>query len=330
VALVHGQAEPDVDTAEAELHSGVEGAGAARDSSVFLERNYTSSDASVSNSWDFFEERTTEDDGQKRSWQKIREFSYQQSAREKPTTSTEGGRKTNYSLNKNEGAFFVADVNSPKARAKDTDVKNFTKDESDSNYFDELTFKESLNRFSEAECNKPREIIYESKQFSTELKGLSALDRQYFLRSQQLDQIENVDAARFDHNLPVTNKLRAEIDLAAVKSEPLNYFDEQLFADAPHRVELPTGLGKISKQAKSAEISDKEIKVVKKLPKDRTKAPSSALEYVRKLRKGEVASGAGAVVSDPVDSVGVGLVARVAAATATLHSSVQVTPSSII
>ena len=197
------------------------------------------------------------------------------------------------------------------------------------NYFDELSFAESYSKFSVSECNRPREVLHDSERLSQDMKGLSELDRQYFIRSRELEQLEDSLPEPL-HNGMLSKQPR--VDLAAVQSEDLNYFDEQLFSVRQDRREAvqinskrPNQSGKISKNIQTSETSVKEIKIVKPLPRDRPKVASSALEYVRKLRKAEAAgSTAGGMVADPVDSVGVGLAARVAAATATIHTTVQV------
>jgi hypothetical protein len=119
----------------------------------------------------------------------------------------------------------------------------------------------------------------------------------------------------------------SEVSLTAVKAEKLNFFDEQLLSvESPVQSTIGPAVkeASVSKTSPSAEQPVKEIKIVKKARQDHPpQLSSSALDYVRKLRKAETQPGRAAVV-DPVESVGVGIMARVAAATSTLHTNIQV------
>ncbi len=298
-----------------------------------------------SQEWNFFEEEKEEG-----KWgTRIREFSFQQLSGVQDDQRTAAAKKPQEEkLTKNK-AKKLKDENSTfskpivnKVETPKTDIAvgkknavNVNKDSDDLNYFDALTFKESYAAFSTSESDRPREIIHEGRQVlaATELTDLQEIDRQYLVGGDPPPFIDN--SMLFSHP-SLSGAGSSEVKLAEVKRENLNFFDEQLFLgtnDAGREEPKPASISNkpIDLAAEQSQASEeltpkKEIKIVKKVGRDVPKMSGSALDYVRKLRKTEASRGAqpggGA---DPVESVGVGIMARVAAATASLHTTVQVT-----
>ncbi len=334
--LVHGQADPDFDAAEAfstEVDNTRSAAVLERDIQPLTDR---------SQEWNFFEE---EKEGK---WgTRIREFSFQQSSGLKDDQRTAAAKKPQEEkLTKNK-AKKLKDENSTfsrpivnKVETPKTDIAvaknavNVNKSTDDLNYFDALTFKESYSAFSVSESDRPREIIDEERQVlaATELTDLQEIDQQYLVGGDP----PFIDNSMLLSHSAFSGDSSSEVKLADVKRENLNFFDEQLFlgTNDAGREELkpasisskPTDLSAKNSQFSEEVTQRKEIKIVKKVARDVPKMSGSALDYVRKLRKTEGSRGAqpggGA---DPVESVGVGIMARVAAATASLHTTIQVT-----
>ncbi len=338
LALVHGQADPDFDAAEA-FSTEVDNTRSA----AILERDIQPL-ADRSQEWNFFEE---EKEGK---WgTRIREFSFQQSSGIKDDQRTVAAKKPQEEkLTKNK-AKKLKDENSTyskpivnKVETLKTDISvrkeavNVNKDTDDLNYFDALTFKESYAAFSASESDRPREIIRERRQVlaATELTDLQEIDRQYLVEGDP-SFIDNSMLVSHPSLIGATGS-SSEVKLADVKRENLNIFDEQLFlgTNDAGREELkpasisskPTDLAAKQSQVSEELTQRKEIKIVKKVGRDVPKMSGSALDYVRKLRKTEASRGAQPVGgADPVESVGVGIMARVAAATASIHTTIQVT-----
>ncbi len=342
LALVHGQADPDFDAAEA-FSTEVDNTRSA----AILERDIQPL-ADRSQEWNFFEE---EEEKEGKWGTRIREFSFQQSSGIKEDQRTAAAKKPQEEkLSKNkakklkdENSKFnkpiVNKVETPKTYiAVGKQAVSVNKD--DLNYFDTLTFKESYAAFSASESDRPREIIREKRQVlaATELTDLQEIDRQYLVGADP-SFIDN--SMLLSHPALSGDSSSAEAKLADVKRENLNFFDEQLFLGTTDagREELkpasisskPTDLAAEKSQVSEELTQRKEIKIVKKVPWDVPKMSGSALDYVRKLRNPEgsreAQSGGGA---DPVESVGVGIMARVAAATASLHTTIQVTGFSLL
>jgi len=336
LALVHGQADPDFDAAEA-FSTEVDNTRSA----AILERDIQPL-ADRSQEWNFFEE---EEEGK---WgTRIREFSVQQSSGIKDDQRTAAKKPPEEKLTKNK-AKKLKDENSSyskpivnKVETPKTDIAvgkrkavNVNKDTDDLNYFDALTFKESYSAFSASESDRPREIIREKRQvlLATELTDLQEIDRQYLVGGDP----PFIDNSMLLSHPSLSGDSSSEVKLADVKREKLNFFDEQLFLgtnDAGREKPKPASHSSkpVDLAAKQSQVSEestqrKEIKIVKKVARDVPKMSGSALDYVRKLRKTEASRGSqpggGA---DPVESVGVGIMARVAAATASLHTTIQVT-----
>jgi hypothetical protein len=337
LALVHGQADPDFDAAEA-FSTEVDNTRSA----AILERDIQPL-ADRSQEWNFFEE----EDGGK--WgTRIREFSFQQSSGLKDDQRAAAKKSQEEKLTKNKARKLKDENNTfskpivNKVEKPKTDIAvgknalNVNKDTDDLNYFDALTFKESYAAFSASESDRPREIIREGRQVlaATELTDLQEIDRQYLV---------GADPPFIDNSMLLSHPAlsgatgsSSEVKLADVKRENLNFFDEQLFLgtnDAGRDEHNPASISSKPPDlaAKQSHVSEevtpkKEIKIVKKVARDVPKMSGSALDYVRKLRKTEGSRGSqpggGA---DPVESVGVGIMARVAAATASLHTTIQVT-----
>jgi hypothetical protein len=338
LALVHGQADPDFDAAEAfstEVDNTRSAAILERDIQLLTDR---------SQEWNFFDEE--EKAGK---WgTRIRQFSFQQSSGVKDDQRTAAAKKPpEEKLTKNK-AKKLKDENSTfsksivnKVETPKTDIAvgkkkavNVNKDTDDLNYFDALTFKESYAAFSASESDRPREVIREKRQvlLATELTDLQEVDRQYLVGGDP----PFIDNSMLLSHPSLSGASSSEAKLADVKREKLNFFDEQLFLatnDAGREESKPVSISSkpTDLAAKQSQMSEeltqrKEIKIVKKVARDVPKMSGSALDYVRKLRKTEGSGGAqpggGA---DPVESVGVGIMARVAAATASLHTTIQVT-----
>jgi hypothetical protein len=335
LALVHGQADPDFDAAEA-FSTEVDNTRSA----AILERDIQPL-ADRSQEWNFFEEKEKEG-----KWgTRIREFSVQQSSGVKDEQRAPAKKPPEEKLTKNK-AKKLKDENSTfskpivnKVETSKTDVVvgkknavNVNKDTDGLNYFDALTFKESYAAFSASESDRPREIIREKRQVlaATELRDLQEIDRQYLVGADP-PFMEN---SMLSIHPSLSGASSSEVKLADVKRENLNIFDEQLFLgtnDAGREEPKPASISSkptdlAAKNSQFLELTPKkEIKIVKKAGRDVPKMSGSALDYVRKLRKTEASRGAqpggGA---DPVESVGVGIMARVAAATASLHTTIQV------
>jgi hypothetical protein len=337
LALVHGQADPDFDAAEA-FSTEVDNTRSA----AILERDIQPL-ADRSQEWNFF------DDEEERKWgTRIREFSFQQSSGLKEDQRAPAKKPQEEKLTKNK-AKKLKDENSTfskpivnKVETPKTDIAvgkkkavNVNKETDDLNYFDALTFKESYAAFSTSESDRPREIIPERRQVlaATELTDLQEIDRQYLVGG---DPPPFIDNSMLLSHPSLSGAGSSEAKLADVKREKLNFFDEQLFLDTndsgreePKPASIsnkPTDLAAKQSQVSEELTQRKEIKIVKKVVRDMPIMSGSALDYVRKLRKTEGTRGAqpggGA---DPVESVGVGIMARVAAATASLHTTIQVT-----
>ncbi len=319
LALVHGQADPDFDAAEA-FSSEVENTRSA----AILERDIQPV-ADRSQEWNFFEE----EEGK---WgTRIREFSVQQSSGVIEDQRTVAAKKPPEEKLTKIKAKKLKDDNSSytKPIAVGKKAVNVNKYTDDLNYFDALTFKESYAAFSTSESDRPREIIREKRQVlaAIELTDLQEIDRQYLVGG---DPPPFIDNSMLLSQPSFSDASSSEAELAEVKMENLNFFDEQLFLgtnDAGREEPKPASIFSKPAEEVSEEVTQrKEIKIVKKVGRDVPKMSGSALDYVRKLRKTESSRGAqpggGA---DPVESVGVGIMARVAAATASIHTAIQVT-----
>ncbi len=334
---MHGQADPDFNAAEA-FSTEVDNTRSA----AILERDIQPL-ADRSQEWNFFEE---EEEKEGKWGTRIREFSFQQSSEvrddqrvpKKPQEEklTKNKAKKLKDENSTYSKPIVNKVETPKTDiAVGKKAVNVNKDTDDLNYFDALTFKESYAAFSASESDRPREIIREKRQVlaAIELTDLQEIDRQYLVGG---DPPPFIDNSMLLSHPSLSGASRSEAKLADVKREKLNFFDEQLFLgtnDAGREELKPASISRKSTDlaAKQSQVSEeltqrKEIKIVKKWPRDVPKMSGSALDYVRKLRKTQGSIGAqpggGA---DPVESVGVGIMARVAAATASLHTTIQVT-----
>ncbi len=332
LALVHGQADPDFDAAEA-FSTEVDNTRSA----AILERDIQPL-ADRSQEWNFFEEEEKEG-----KWgTRIREFSFQQSSGLKDNQRTSAAKKPpEERLTKNKAkklkdensSYSKPIVNKVVTPKTDTAVGknavNVNKDTDDLNYFDALTFKESYAAFSTSESDRPREIIREKRQVlaAAELKDLQEIDQQYLVGGDP----PFIDNSMLLSHPALSSACSSEAKLADVKREKLNFFDEQLFLGTNDAGRASISSEPTDFAAKKSQFSEeltpkKEIKIVKKVGRDVPKMSGSALDYVRKLRKTEGSRGAqpegGA---DPVENVGVGIMARVAAATASLHTTIQVT-----
>lgn len=319
--LFHGQADQDFDPTELAAEA------AATRSSYHLEPAAGSSTAADSAAeWTFFDEEQSQ-------WEpKFKEFQFR-----RPAEAAAGDQSASPPIRRSSADYLL--VKKERVKPKNAEgingqhvkksVRKTDKDKndvSDMNYFDEVTFKESYAKFSVNESERPREIIQENnRQLVSELPDLQEVDRQYLLG----DQLPPTGKPPQQ-----TSKRNPEAEhFADVMNESLNFFDEQLFhsrsdpGDEVQKSGESSGTKKTVVFPQNTPVSSeknppiKEIKIVKKLPRDQPKMASSALDYVRNLRKAELSGQSAAV--DPVDSVGVGLMARVAAATTSLQTSVK-------
>jgi len=214
--------------------------------------------------------------------------------------------------------------------AHDEKVKE--NESSDLNYFDELAFKDSLEKFSAESANTPRTVLTSDYSLS-ELNSsdLNEIDRQFFG--------ENVSTKDplIDGGVMMKEKTAELKPTEQPNPQDLDFIDQQFFTPTNSQLETPQApespekeLEKPQKVSKNPRLDEKkhaarenaDMHVTRK--KRGPKAfHSPALEYVRALRSSEEAKEKKLKPADPVDEIGRHVMSRLQAATFTHNTDVR-------
>ena len=186
--------------------------------------------------------------------------------------------------------------------------------ESDLNYFDELIFQDSLDKFNSHEVNKPREVhldpaVIMSKEQTME-NDLNFIDKTYFnpLGAEEITLDKSPEKDVQTMSISEDPKLTSEASKSLVDKRSKSSLKSNL-PSVEESLQKKTDL----KEAKNIE---KVLKTTKKKDKLRLSTEGTALEYVRKLRKMSNSSQTNA--THPSEMLGKHLQDRMIAATSNL------------
>jgi len=203
----------------------------------------------------------------------------------------------------------------------------------DLNYFDELTFKDSYAKFNSLAADQPRQVAPPSIRIDEIPPGdLNEIDTQYLVTGSCTPDSElgitlnTLSADQLISKSPVEDKS------CGITSVPdnLDFIDQQFFSSPfnefssqqSHHSESPHTENKICQINTTTDRNKENVKKRKSIIAERVnhgpRKPSPALEYVKNLRKMDEQS----TYVDPVNSVGVGVMARLSSAVSPINANV--------
>ena len=196
-------------------------------------------------------------------------------------------------------------------------------DENDLNYFDNLYFKESFEKYDSQKANLSREVTVDPSVMimreQTADEDLNFVDRNYFVPPSPLssDTLTGSDGLNIHHSADLEDLNNIDDQYFNVSADPVpgNYSSTEWKALNKESTEVDVI------EALSALDSEEDIKKTKKKKKKKEQARLStegtALEYVRELRKEKEIS---TTKVDPGDMIGKSLQDRFLAAASNLQS----------